>query len=370
MDKIVKFIDCYVPTEACNFKCAYCYIPTLQNFANKTRKLNYDPEHIGKALTKERLGGVCIFNLCAGGETLLSNDVVPITEELVKNGHYVMIVTNGSISKKFDEIIKIPKKYHDQIFIKFSYHFLELKKLNLMDKFFDNVKKMKDAGISYTIELTPGDVYIPYIDEIKKTCLEKAGALPHVTVARVENEEIPIMTELSREEYIKTWSQFDSPMFDFKIKVFGEKRKEFCYAGKWSYILDLGTGDLRQCYRGRVLQNIFKDISSPIKEEPIGYCCPEPHCFNSHAFLAYGDIPELETPTFAEQRNRISEIDGSEWLCPKMKQIMSQRLYDNNTQLTENEKIKATKNNIKKNRTEKNIKRIKQVIKKAIKNGK
>ena len=366
MDKIVKFIDCYVPTENCNFKCAYCYIPTLDEFRHKTRKLKYSTEHIGKALTKKRLGGVCIFNLCAGGETLLSKDVIPITKELVKNGHYVMIVTNGSITKKFEEIEKIPQKYHDQLFIKFSFHYLELKKYKLMDKFFENVEKMENAGISYTIELTPGDIYIPYIDEIKKICIEKAGALPHVTVARVENKEIPIMTKLSKEDYVKTWSQFNSKMFDFKIKEFGIKRKEFCYAGKWSYILDLETGDLRQCYRGRILQNIFKDINSSIKEEPIGCNCPEPHCFNSHAFLAFGVIPELKTISFADQRNRTSSIDNNEWLCPKMKEIMSQKLYNNNKQLSKKEQTRISKQEKNKIQIEKSKRKIKKAIKKII----
>ena len=78
--------------------------PTLDNFTNKTRKIEYTPEYIRKALSIERLGGTCMINLCAGGETLLSKDIVPITKELLEEGHYVMIVTNGSITSRFNEI--------------------------------------------------------------------------------------------------------------------------------------------------------------------------------------------------------------------------------------------------------------------------
>ena len=77
---------------------------------------------------------------------------------------------------------------------------------------------MRSVGCSISVELTPDDYYIPYIDEIKKICMEKVGAVCHVTVARKETDpELPILTELSREDYIKTWSTFDSDMIS-KLK--------------------------------------------------------------------------------------------------------------------------------------------------------
>ena len=44
------------------------------------------------------------MNFCAGGETLLSDEVLPVVHELLCEGHYVMIVTNGTLTKRFEEI--------------------------------------------------------------------------------------------------------------------------------------------------------------------------------------------------------------------------------------------------------------------------
>ena len=101
MDKIKRFIDCYIPTETCNFRCHYCYITQNRKFNNKVAKFNYTPEYIAKALSKERLGGVCLINFCAGGETLIAEEVIDIIKALLVEGHYVMVVTNGSLTKRF-----------------------------------------------------------------------------------------------------------------------------------------------------------------------------------------------------------------------------------------------------------------------------
>ena len=343
MEKIKKFIDCYIPIEHCNLKCHYCYIPTLENFENRSREIPYSPDFIRKALSKNRWGGTCMINMCAGGETLLCSNITEIVKELLKEGHYIMIVTNGTITKKFEEFAKFPKELLTRLFFKFSFHYLELKRLNLMDIFFKNISLVRDAGASFTVEVTPNDEYIPYIRDIKEVCIKNVGAIPHVTVARIENGDIPIMTSLSKDEYIKIWSEFDSKLFDFKMSVWGEKRKEFCYAGAWGYVLNIENGDLKQCYRGRIIQNIYKNINSKIKEEPVGRYCPEPHCFNSHAFLAFGIIPEIRSVTFAEERNR-DAVNG-EWLNSDMKAFMSTKLYETNNELTENEKKKINRKN-------------------------
>ena len=38
-------------------------------------KFLYTPEHVGKCLSKERLGGTCIINLTGGGETLIPKEM-------------------------------------------------------------------------------------------------------------------------------------------------------------------------------------------------------------------------------------------------------------------------------------------------------
>ena len=135
---------------------------------------------------------------------------------------------------------------------------------------------------------------------------------------------------MTREEYGKIWSTFKSEFFDSKFRVFNEKRTEFCYAGDWTLWLDMGTGKLHQCYCSLFCQDMFEDVTKPLVFKAIGHHCQQPHCYNAHAFLTFGAIPEHESPTYATIRNRVC-VDGTEWLQPRMKAFMSQKLKDNNT---------------------------------------
>lgn len=332
MDRIKRFIDIAIPTEACNLRCHYCYIAQKRRFNSKIAAFSQKPETIRKALSKKRLGGVCLLNFCAGGETLLSNEVLPIVKELLQEGHYVMLVTNGTLTKRFTEIEHWPPELLRKLVFKFSFHFLELKRLGWIDRFAQNVRLMKNAGASVTIEVTPSDELIPYIDELKATCFREFGALCHVTIARDDRTEgIDILSSLSLEENKRIWGQFGSALYDYKMQLYHVKRTEFCYAGEWSGYLNLETGGLRQCYCGKEIDNIYLDIAKPLHFEPIGTCCSFPYCYNGHAFIALGDIPGLEAPTYAEERNRVC-LDGSEWLQPEMKAFMSSRLFESNKQ--------------------------------------
>jgi hypothetical protein len=191
-------------------------------------------------------------------------------------------------------------------------------------------------GASFTLEITPSDELIPYIDEIKTLSIEKVGAWPHITVARDESKgDYPLLTKLSKDEYYKVWGTFNSLMFDFKMKVFGEKRREYCFAGNWTSTLNLLTGTMKQCYQTNYFSNIYKDTRKPIKFVNMGKKCKAPHCHNAHAFLCLGSIPELETPYYAELRNRKC-IDGTEWLRPKMKAFMSTKLEESNRDIRPN----------------------------------
>lgn len=330
MDKIKRYLDCYIPTETCNLRCHYCYIARLNRFNNKLARFRYPKETIRKALSKERLGGTCLLNMCAGGETLLSPEVLPIVRELLEEGHYLMIVTNGTIKKRFQEVAQWPGELLERLFFKFSFHYLEMKRLDQMDQFFENIALVKACGASFTVEITPSDELIPHIDDIRSLCAERLGAQCHITIARDDRTAgIDVLSKYPFEEYKKIWGQFDSPLFDFKSKIFYQKRKEFCYAGDWSGYLNLDTGDLRQCYCGKVIGNIYNDVDAAIPFEAIGYWCSEPHCYNGHSFLVLGDIPEMETPTYAQERDRICS-DGSHWLQPKMAAFMSSKLSQSN----------------------------------------
>lgn len=344
MDKIKRYIDIFVPVTTCTLRCHYCYITHHHLFGGPLPKFEYSPAHVRKALSIERMGGPCLINMCGDGETLLPPEILDYVKELLLEGHYVMVVTNATVDKRFDEVATWPENITSHLFFKFSYHYLEFKKKNLLDKFYNNVRKMRDAGCSFTIEATPSDELIPYIEEMKQSCLDNLGAVNHITVARDERKEgeLPILTEMSREDYNKTWSVFESEFFKYKMSIFGTKRTEFCYAGDWSLRVNLVNGDAQQCYCSYVNQNVFADLSKPIKFFPVGNNCKQLHCHNGHAFLVLGLIPELEGPTYGEIRNRKC-TDGSEWLQPAMKSFMNTKLYESNTILTEKQKNEVNK---------------------------
>ncbi|MBD5292637.1 MAG: radical SAM protein [Bacteroides sp.] len=330
MDKIKRFIDIQVPVTTCTLRCHYCYITQHKLFSAKVPKLKYSAEQIGKALSKERLGGVAHLNICGNGETLLPPEMTDIVRVLLEQGHYIMIVNNGTITQRFKEMMEqYPPELKKRLGFKFSFHYLELKKKNLMDRFFDNIRLVRDNGCSFSLEMTPSDELIPHIEDIKKICKEQVGALCHVTVARDEN--VPgfvILSKLSREEYQRIWGQFNSPLFDFKMSIFNQKRNEFCYSGLWGGILDLGTGVLRACDCTFNRQNILDDPTKPIDLKPKGHC-NKAHCHNGHAWLGLGMIPELSTPFYAEMRDRVDK-NGNHWLVPEMREFLSQKLADNN----------------------------------------
>lgn len=340
MENVKKLINCFIPVSVCNLRCQYCYVmQEVGRRKNLMPHFEHDAEYIAKALSVKRLGGVCVFNLCGDGETLLPPEVPSIIAALLKEGHYLEVVTNGTLSNRFDEILSNSYELLQRLEFKFSFHYLELLRTNLLDEFFNNVRKVKDAGCSFTLELMPHDELIPYIEEIKRICLEKTGALCHLTVPRNDaSEHIDILSKYSLSDFKEIWESFDSSMLNFKLSTFYIQRKEYCYAGSWSLFVNLATGKANQCYVSRLQQNIYKDIDTPIQFRPVGKHCSLPHCYNSHAMLTLGLIPCFKAPTYAEIRNRICE-DGTEWLTPAMKQFLSGKLYENNKELTAPEKL-------------------------------
>ena len=322
-------------------------------------KIKYDKELIGRALTKERLGGVCYFSICGAGETLIPKDTLEIAYQLLKNGHYVNITTNGTLGNRFDEVKTFPEDYRRRIHFSFSLHYNELKRLNLIDTFFDNVKKVKSFGSSFLVQINLVDEYLPVIDEIKEICLKEIGALPQVAATRRENDlkkEIHLMTDLNVDDYIRIGRSFDSPLFDFTMQNFNKSRTEFCYAGAWSGTLNLATGMLSKCYGPNYI-DIFKNIEEPIDFTPIGNHCCSLFCMNSSHFLSLGTIPEFNTPSYAALRNR----PEAGWYTPQMEEFLSHKLCENNDIIDEDKKNRINKSVsriIFVNKCKSNIKRI------------
>ena len=331
MDKIKKIFELLIPETVCNLRCGYCYVIQREQNTMKVPELDYSPEIIGKALTQKRLGGVCYFSICGAGETFVPDYLIEIVYELLKNGHYVNITTNGTLTKKMKRLETIPEEWRNRLQIAFSFHYLELVRLNLIDTFFNNVEFVKSLGCSYLVQLNLYDDYVPVLDEIKKICLDRIGALPQIVATRKETSltsKIELMTEYTIDEYKSFAKPFESPLFDFTMKNFNVKRKEFCYAGSWAYTLNLKTGILKRCYASCIHQNIFENIEKPIMNMAVGKCCGSLFCLNSSHFMSLGVIPSVETPTYVDLRNR----KEGKWYTPQMEEFLSSKLIESNTE--------------------------------------
>ena len=327
--QVNKYIEAYIPVNVCNMKCSYCYLN--KNIEQVFCELNHEPEFIAKALNKERLGGPALINLCAAGETTMMKKFFELTKALLKEGHALSIVTNGTNRKYFDDVATLTKELRENLFFKFSLHYFELIRLNMMDVFFDNIQKVKAAGCSFTIELTPADEYLPVKEEIKKLCMEKAGALCHITIPRNDTtREHALLSKYSLEEFYSNWKDFDSPLLDFKYSIWGKKICDFCYAGDWYFTVELSTGNMAPCYEGDYFKfNLYKDIKKKIPFKAVGKKCPSTHCYNGHAFLPLGMVPSMEAPFYTELRDRIC-TDGSHWVKEPMREILNTKLGKTN----------------------------------------
>ena len=118
MEKMKRFIDVHVPVTTCTLRCHYCYITHNRLFDNKLPLFKYDVETVRRALSKERLGGVCMFNMCGGGETLLPPEMPSYIRALLEEGHFVMVVTNATVDRAFDELSRFPKELTERLFFK------------------------------------------------------------------------------------------------------------------------------------------------------------------------------------------------------------------------------------------------------------
>lgn len=238
-----RFFECLVPTTACNIKCSYCYIIQENRRKNEKALFLYTPQHIGKALSLERLGGVSFISMTAAGETLLPVEIPEITYEILKQGHFVNITTNGTISKRFDEILNFDKDPLSKLHFSFSFHYLELLRTNRITAFFENIRKVRRAGCSFILQINLCDEYIPYWEDIKQISLHETGALTQVALTRDESYvgsggEFRILTK-NIENYQKIGNEMNSPLFDFTCKNFMVKRKEMTYQEKISELKNI-----------------------------------------------------------------------------------------------------------------------------------
>ena len=325
-----RFIECYIPCSICNLQCEYCYVIQQNRRKDLIENLKYPVDRMVKGLTKNRLGGTCYFSICAVGETLLPDYIIPLVRGILANGHFVNITNNGTATKRIEQLCELDSSLLKHLHFSFSFHYLELKKRNLIDVFFNNIQRVKKAGCSFILKLNLCDSYIAELDNIKKICLEKLGQLPVVSITRKQlpNGKMDLFTN-DKGAYIKAGNSFNSKMFSFTNRFFNERRKEFCYAGDWAFLLNFETGVMSKCYsnpEGAI--DIFKDINRPIRFEAIGRHCKSGFCVNADHFISQGIIPSVKCDGYADIRT-----DGDRsWYSADFCSFVNQKLYDYNKQ--------------------------------------
>ena len=329
---IKKFIDITLEeVTVCNFKCEYCFVWRKQKLKTNNIMSEHTVAEMISAFSKTKLGGVCFINICAKGETTLAPQLVEFIEGLLEQGHYVSIVTNGTVKKTINKILQLPDMYLKRFFFKISFHMLELKTTNLMNVFWENIQNIKKSCCSYTIEITPSDDIIQYVPEIKSMFMNKMdGAMPHITFTRDSKKgELDLLSNKSLDEYIKIWGEFNSELFELKTRLYGKKIKEICYTGSWCYIVNLYSGNIKACYGQEVIGNIYDRNMNEFPNVPTKCNCKMPYCFNGHSFVAWGGIPGINEKYYVDVRDRV-DFQKQHWVKEPMYSFMKHKLYESN----------------------------------------
>lgn len=179
MDKVVKVINGLIHTSGCTLRCDYCYLVQGNhlNVRGGNTTLKYPLETVLKACSKKRLGGTALFQIIGDGETLLPEDVVPLIHGLLREGHYVRVITNGTLRDKIQELVEKAEKdgLLGRLMLSFSLHFLELEKRNLLERFASNVKYAKEKGVSFFVSIVASDECLEAAERIHAYCEQQFG---------------------------------------------------------------------------------------------------------------------------------------------------------------------------------------------------
>ena len=342
MEKIVKRINATIQTTGCNLKCEYCFLAQA-HYGNKgiIKSLQYPLQTILAACSKERLGGQCAIQLMGDGETLLPDDVVELILGLLKEGHYVRVVNNGTLSNRIHELIKSTESDGtiDRLSMMFSLHFLELEKRNLLKVFTENINYVKKSGCSFEISLVACDEYIEKAERINQFCeQELGGVIPWV---------LPADKYDTSANYVGVFSKYDEHTYLENIKrafpsfqrEFVQEKKDmdnhkFCYAGDWFFYLDFTTGRYSQCMKNVGPEhNFFEHLEDELMLQPVGTRCKSAYCMCGGA-KTLNLIPEGNSYEEIQQKNGSYD----KYVSEKILRAYNTNLAETNKEYTKEEK--------------------------------
>lgn len=316
MSKIQMYINGLVDTNSCNLECSYCYLK-LQGYGvpSKPCSYRYDIPLIRKAMSKSRWG-TCYISLTGKGETLIDKWVIDLGRALLEEGHYINFINNGTMTENLRYMRETyTHELAQKTMLTFSLHYNEMKRKNLLDDYFENVRSMKKSGFTVYMHLTLADEYIPYLDEIRERCLNEVGILPQAGIVRDETDRTTeeALTQQTIERYYELAASFHSPYFELSKQLYEEKcNGQYCYAGELGVLINFSTGHMKQCLCNEYGYNIFENPDEPVALERVGSTCKAPWCYNP-ALQIFGMIPGKDYPLFSaifagERRSFTSDV--------------------------------------------------------------
>lgn len=345
MEKIKRFIEANIDGCSCNLECSYCYL--RQKNYNQGRKetiLKYPLDVISKACSVERLGGKCLFSIVGDGETLLPEEVIDLIMVLIEEGHFVSVLTNGTVTKRIHELIERLEKIEKKEALNFhiSLHYPELKRKNLLSVFFENVKYIQLHNMSFNIKTVLGEEFDENLaDELKTICVKEVGAFPQIGLARRDKSDgtFSICTKLSKEDYYRLGDSFHSQLFELDSKEFNYRRDEFCYAGEWSFMLNFTTGRCWECLSNNLNAfNFFEHVDKKLPLKAVGMHCNRKYC-SCVNFQAWGIMPGHEEYSNLD----IYDRPEGNWIKEPFRTIFDTKLYETNKIYDEKEKAELLK---------------------------
>lgn len=323
--KIQRYVQGTFNTFGCNLNCSYCYLK-MKRIYNIGQSFPYGIEYTAKAMSADRWG-ICYISLTGDGETLLSEEAVDLAYYLLKEGHYLNIINNGTQTHSLEYMCKLlDEESVSRLMLTFSFHYLELKRKNLLDRFFSNIRMMRNKGFTVYIHMVLCDEYFPDCEQIKKRCIEEVGILPQLGMIRNESDKDDErrLTSYTEEEYYKMADSFHSPYFEMQKSLYKENcSKEYCYAGRLGVLLNFTTGIMRQCVANDRPVQVFEDIEKEIAFEEVGLHCNSPWCYCS-TFQIFGMIAGKDYPTYC----MIFENGTNQYISQNMKYALDVKLAD------------------------------------------
>lgn len=140
--------SCILWFAGCNMRCSYCYNPDIVFGKGQTR--------IADALLfiesrKGLLDGVVL----SGGECTLYKEIIPLANEIKKNGMLLKIDTNGSHPERIQELVE--QNLMDYVSLDFKalpHKFEAITQSNCYSKFEQTLALLQKSGIPFEVRTT------------------------------------------------------------------------------------------------------------------------------------------------------------------------------------------------------------------------